>query len=86
MNQITGDQSPQTILKGIITSPSSVCNQPKKSLGLILQAALAEQDSSEVASGREFMFSEDFCRLDKSGGSVVFSPDHSSGKNLILID
>lgn len=77
-------------------SPSSVCHPPKKSLGLILKAALAEQDSVEMVGGREFIFSEDFCMLKKSGvydkknfsrRSVKISPIHSSSnKGVIVMD
>ncbi len=48
---------------------------------LILKAALAEHDNNDNASGRDYEYSEEFFKLDKSGGlqerenfSSVFSP------------
>ena len=87
-------------MAGSLISPSSeCCDQPKKSLGLILKAALAEQDTSEErGESREFMLSEDFGRLDKSVhveqdkenfsqslATTLFSPIHGSGKCAAIV-
>ena len=70
-------------IHGSLISPSSA-NQPPQSLKLILRAALAEHDNHDNESGRDYEYSEEFFKLDKSGVqdkenfSSVFSPIHST--------
>lgn len=76
-------------IKGSLISPSSArqpLHPPKQSLGLILKAALAEQDGEATSGGgRGFLFSEDFngknknesAVWDKENFSGIFSPIHS---------
>lgn len=81
-------------IQGSLISPSSACQPPTQSFGLILKAALAQEEQKwDVVSNREFQYSEDLSRLDKSGVqdvkgnfSSVFSPIQSTNGGIGVLD
>ena len=54
-------------IRGSLVSPSSACHQQPQSLGLILKAALAEQDF-DCGSGRELQGSQEFSTFNSVKG------------------